>query len=139
MNKKQLRECLRIATEYHPRHPLFNTFSHYSFIFQNNSLLGWGINVNAVPPVHFGYGKRLKNFNYEDFLPKIHAELNAFNKVKGILDQRKDWTCLNIRLNKLREMKISAPCCTCSAWMRELGCKTVFFSTDAGFAKIKFN
>lgn len=133
MNKKLIRECLRIAEDFHPRHPLRDTFSHYSFIFQNNSMLGWGINVNAIPPIHFGYGKRIQNF---PFLPKIHAELNCYNKVKGILNPRYNWICVNIRLNKLNEMKISQPCSVCATWMKALGCSKVYFSTDIGFAKI---
>lgn len=138
MNKKQIRECVRIASDFHPRHPLFASFAHYSFIFQNNTMLGWGINVNAIPPIHFGYAQRMKNYNHEDFLPKIHAELHAYNRVKGLLDPKKAWECLNLRLNKSKEMKISAPCSVCANWMRSLGAETVYFSTDSGIAKLKF-
>lgn len=133
MNKKLIRECLRLAVDYHPRHPLFDTFSHYSFIFQNNSLLGWATNVNVVPPIHFGYGNRLKNLPFQ---PKTHAEHNAFNKVRGLINPKYCWTCLNIRLNKAFEIKNSMPCSCCSAWMKVMGCNHIWFSTDIGFAKI---
>lgn len=133
MKKTILRDALRIAREKLENHPQFDFFPHYAFIVQNNKIVEWATNNDAEPPKHLGYHKRLSHL--DEAPPKTHAEFNAWRKAKGILDPTKPFECINIRLNKTGELKLSAPCCCCQDFLDEMGCKAVYFTTEHGWAK----
>ena len=84
----------------------------------------WGANTNAVPPVHYGYTKG-----------KTHAEINAFKKARGVLEEGA-FSTVNIRLNKSGELRMAAPCRQCHEILTALGCTTFWFSTNSGFARL---
>lgn len=134
MKKTILRDALRIAREKLGNHPQLDHFPHYSFIVQGNKIIEWATNSNGVPPVHLGYHKRLSPI--EEVTPKSHAEFNAWKKAKGILNQNDSFECINIRLNKNGEMKMSAPCSCCKNFLLEMGCTSFHFTTESGWAKI---
>ena len=125
MKQTILKECIRIAREKNLQRD--SDFRHFSFIIQRNKLIEWGTNVSRVPPlIHFGYSNT----------SGWHSEVNAYRKAKGIIGEGY-FEVINIRLNKLGDLRISKPCKCCHAFLKELGCKDVWFSTDAGFAKLK--
>ena len=130
MKKTILRDALRIARDKLAGHPQYKFFCHYAFIVQDNKIVEWATNTELEPPKHLGYHTRLSQADTAH--PKAHAEFNAYKKAKGILDHSKPFECINIRLNKVGEMKMSAPCCCCQTFLDELGCSTVYFSTDNG-------
>jgi len=120
-------ECVRTAQSYNPKHSQRNGYRHYSFIVQSDKILGWDTNHDG--PCLYGYKP------YQ----KTHAENNAYFKCKTFLDKKKPFTVINIRLNKQGNLRMSAPCNCCVAWLRKLKCATVYFSVsdNIGFAKIK--
>ncbi len=138
MKKSMLHLTRRIALSHLPKHCQFDFYIHYSFIFQRNSLLDWSTNKVAIPEVHFGYHRRLANPTEGRFsgLPKLHAELAAFRKTRGLIDFRKPWEIVNIRLNKIGELRLSAPCSCCFGFLKELGCVRFHYSYDHGFLTI---
>jgi tRNA(Arg) A34 adenosine deaminase TadA len=130
MKNTILRECLRIARSKNTPelHPEFYHFPHYSFIVEANKIVAWGTNRHSgtLNP-HWGYTTK----------HKTHAETAAYQKAKGILSHSKTFECVNIRLNKLGELRLSKPCMCCHNFLSSLGCKIVYFSTEQGFAKLK--
>jgi len=68
--------------------------------------------------------------------PKIHSEIAAYRKAKGILTKNEPFEIVNIRLNKNKELRLSKPCICCFEIMKELGCSKFYFSSNAGFLKI---
>jgi hypothetical protein len=122
-----LRECLRIAKAKLPRHPQFAYYPHFSFIIQDNKLIEWATNTSHQPPIHLGYEARIM-----DGKAKTHAEFNAYRRAKGILISGAPFECVNIRLNKQGEMKMSAPCSCCHAFLGELGCINCYFTNGDG-------
>jgi len=125
MKQTILKECVRIAREKNQQRD--SDFRHFSFIIQRNKLVDWGTNVSRVPPmIHFGYPKT----------SGWHSEVNAYRKAKGILEDG-SFEVINIRLNKLGELRLSKPCKCCHAFLKELGCSYVYFSTDVGFARLR--
>src|SRR5215216_5136790 len=83
MKKSLFHECLSIAISKMHNHPQYENFIHFSFIVQNNKIVGYGRNNCATPPKHQGYHSRVPT-------PKTHSEINAYKKVKGILEKDKD-------------------------------------------------
>ena len=134
LKKKLINLCLKIAEDKLNKHPSFKSYPHYSFIIQNNKLIGHGVNRAVEPPRHWGYHTH-KDVNY---LPKLHSELDAWQRVKGILDDR-DFEIVNIRLNRRSELMLSAPCKNCYSLLTELGCRTFWYSTNINFVKLSLN
>lgn len=128
MKKSILRECLRIAkSKNNPEtHPKFgNGRHHFTFIVQDNKIIEMGINREGPP---------LKTFGYEDY-QGIHSENDAYKKAKGILGD-KIFEAVNIRLNNQDSLRLAAPCRCCHEFLKILGCKTIWFSTNEGFSRI---
>ncbi len=110
---------------------LHNQFMHHphtTFVVQGNKIIEWGENRTGDPPIYFGYTKQSE-------APKLHAELVAYRRARGILLPG-DFDLVNILLNKQGEVKTSAPCEVCQSWLREVGCRAVWFSTPNGWGKV---
>lgn len=131
MKNSLIRETLRIAREKLPSHPQFFHWPHFAFIIQDNKVIEWSYNTNEEPARHLGYHTQL-----EGGMAKTHAELNAYRAAKGLLNQKKPFEVINIRLSKLGNLRMSAPCKCCFTFLQTMGCSQCWFSTDVGFAKI---
>lgn len=130
MRKSSLNQFLRIARDKLDAHPQFMAFPHFSFIVQNNRLLGWATNASHTPPIHFGY----HDHPDKNYRPKLHAELRVYHKVRGILEPG-DFEMVNIRLNKTGELRLSKPCNKCFCLISRFGCSKFYYSSETGFAK----
>jgi len=126
INRKIIQQCFQISilNNTKEKHPEYEHHPHFSFIIQDGKLLEWGINRKGDSHFNFGYP------NYS----KIHAETEAYRKAKGILNHQKKWSCINIRLDKKNNLKISCPCERCFNFLSYVGCSRVFFSTPVGFS-----
>lgn len=65
----------------------------------------------------------------------VHSELDAVAGLRDLSNVRK-LTLTNIRVNRLRQLRYSKPCPVCQGFLSRLGFKTVYFSTDNGFARL---
>lgn len=124
MKKSLLDECARLSLVHMPKHPQHNCYRHYSFIIQRNQIVEWGVNRSSEPLI--GYPK----------YGKLHSECSAYFKARGIMEQNKEFEVVNIRLSANGGLKISKPCPCCQNFLSKFGCRGVWFSTEAGFAKI---
>lgn len=124
MKKSLLNLALKIAKKKLSHHPEKDHFSHYSFVVQEDKILGFGMNHVGLPPVHYGYGRD----EDDAYLPKTHSEISAWKKIRGILDKRKPFTVINIRLNRKGEVRKSKPCRVCLDILNSLGCNKVYFT-----------
>lgn len=131
MKKILLRECHRIALQKMDGHPQHDNYMHYTFIVQENKILEYAMNTPSEPPKHLGYHERIRNGS-----PKAHSEFNAFRRAKGLLNQQKSFDCINIRLNKKGDLRMSAPCVCCTNFLSSFGCRDCFFTTEEGWAKV---
>ena len=130
MKKSLLTEALTIAKRKLHQHPEGKRYLHYTFIVSENKILEWGFNHRGIPPIHMGYHRRIQD---EKFRPKIHSELSAYRKARGLLDKRKGFTAINIRLNRDGDFRNSFPCSVCHNLMKSLGCQEFYFTTSDGF------
>jgi transposase len=117
VTNKLLETCLTIARHYLPKHSRADGYKHYSFIIQKNQLIEWATNRSGPPIMYLGY----KNHQM------IHSETQAYKKAKGLL-HKESFEVINIRLNSKGELKISKPCHCCTVFLRNLGCRTIWFS-----------
>lgn len=131
MKNGLIRESLRIARGKLPSHPQFFHWPHFAFIIQDNKIIEWAYNTNAEPARHLGYHTQL-----EGGMAKTHAELNAYRAAKGLLDHKKTFEVVNIRLSKLGKIRLSKPCDCCTNFLRAMGCSQCWFSTADGWIKV---
>lgn len=132
MKKSILTEAYKIACYKLRLHPNYDHYIHYSFIIQDNKIIEWGTNTNAVPAIHFGYQARLDN---SDFQPKTHSEWMAYKRARGLLNKKKSFDLINIRLNRQKELKLSKPCEYCYPILMSIGCRKIYYSDDLGFLR----
>lgn len=129
MRKQIILDCLRVARGqvFNKNHPEYGNYLHWTFIVQDGKVLGFGRNRPGRP--------YYDNFGYTA-LSKIHSEMDCWRKVKGLINSNKSFKCINIRLNKQGELRLSKPCACCVSFLDFVGCHSVIFSTEAGFGKL---
>jgi hypothetical protein len=124
--KRSLEICIKIARKELPNHPDMDGKScHWTFIFQSGKLIEWATNRCSNPPSWLGYPEHAG----------VHSEINAYRKAKGLLDKKKSFDIVNIRLNRQSDLRNSYPCKKCFSKMKALGCQRMYFSTDIGMCK----
>jgi hypothetical protein len=128
IKSKILEETLRISrlknTEY--LHPEYGNYHHFSFLIWKGKILTWATNKkDGCSHIKFGYLPRCK----------VHSEFEAVRKAKFWVDLS-EAAIVNVRLNKLNETRLSAPCKSCKAFLKSQGIDTVYYSTNNGFEKL---
>lgn len=113
-----LRECMRRSIIKLPHHSQ-RKWKHFSFVISDGKILSCGVNRDGDPDPR-----------YADHC-KIHAEVDAFRKARGILDS--DFDVVNIRMNNNGHIRMSKPCPSCENFLRSMQCRSVFYSTDDSF------
>jgi len=124
MKRKLLNECLEIALKNNTpiKHPQWTAYHHFSFIIQKNKIVEWGTNRCSSPLTFLGY------MPYS----KMHSEYDAYFKAKGIMLRDKPFEVINIRLTKTNLIGGSSPCKCCFAFLKNMGCKRIWFTTEVG-------
>ena len=95
-------------------------------------IIGIGCNSNKTHPTQKFYN-RYREGSF-DMLPKLHAEINCLNQLKG----------LNINFSKVKlyiyrigndcEHRISRPCPSCMAAIKDMGIKNIYYTTNEGYS-----
>jgi tRNA(Arg) A34 adenosine deaminase TadA len=123
-----IKQCLRIALRELPNH--IESRRHWSFIIQKGRIVEWAKNRLGEPTGMYFAG-------YQPGRHALHAEINALSKAKGLMDLRKPWSLINIRLTAQGQLVMSAPCPVCTGFMRACGCREFIYSDSHGrFVKI---
>jgi len=123
-----LEECTRIALRELPRHA--ESRCHWSFIIQRGKIVEWGINRLGEPTGMYFAG-------YKPGRHALHSEVIALSKSRGIMNMRKAWSLINIRLTAHKQLVMSAPCPICTGFMKACGCREFIYSDSHGrFVKI---
>jgi tRNA(Arg) A34 adenosine deaminase TadA len=129
MKKKLLSLCLNIALQNNSKHPEFGFYHHFSFVIQDNAICDWGVNRKREPMQYLGYQTHTK----------MHSEVDAYFKARGLLDKGKNFDVINIRLTKTNKIVRSDPCPCCFSFLRKAGARKIFFTTSLGnFASMNF-
>lgn len=97
----------------------------------SGSIISIGCNRNKTHPSQSFYNKyRIKS---EYMLPKLHAEVNCLNAMKG-LDVNFSKVKLYIyRIRKDKPFGLSRPCPSCMAFIKDLGIKNIYYTSNDGY------
>lgn len=135
MKRSALLLCIDIAQREHRKQTTpARAFRHWSFVWQHNRLLEWAVNR----PESVGFARR---FGYYDYRHTLHAEVAALKKSLGLLDRRKPWYMVNVRLLANGALGCSKPCLRCQGLLHALGCAQCWYTTgayDPAFCAVKF-
>lgn len=94
------------------------------------TIIGVGFNTNKTHPMQKKYNRYR---NGENFIPKLHAEINYLNSIR-YLDINFSKVKLYIyRKRKSAKYGMCRPCPSCMAAIKDLGIKHVYYTTDEGF------
>lgn len=129
MNSADFVRCISIANKEFDRHQA-DTFRHWSFIFQRGRMIEWSQNRLGDP-------SGFHNLGYRDKRHSIHAEPRVLLKARGVLDRRRAWECVNVRLGANREPRMALPCWICFNYLKALNCRMVYYTNIEGiFANV---
>jgi tRNA(Arg) A34 adenosine deaminase TadA len=131
MKRKLIDECLKIALKNNKpeKHQEWSNYHHFSFVIQDDNIVSVGKNRCSSPLLYLGY----------QLHTKMHSEVDAYFKAKGILSKKNRFEVINIRLTKTNIIRHSEPCKCCFAFLKNLGCYRVWFTTNIGnFACLTF-
>lgn len=94
------------------------------------TIIGVGFNTNKTHPMQKKYNRYR---NGENFIPKLHAEINCLNSIR-YLDINFSKVKLYIyRKRKSAKYGMCRPCPSCLAAIKDLGIKHIYYTTDEGF------
>lgn len=132
MKKSIFNAALQIAKSKLHKHPQVDCYPHYCFIVQDNRIIEWATNSSHIPPKHYGYHRT----DDPTFVPKLHAEVFAYKRAKGLLNHDDPFEIINMRFTKNGLMRLSKPCKSCFHLMKVFGCKKFYYSSEVGFLSI---
>lgn len=125
MKRRILEECMKIAVARIKarNHPRLKSFMHFTFIVQDGRIMGYGVNRVSEPMAGYPeYGM-------------MHSECDAYFSTR--FDKSEPWDAVNIRLGMRMTPRMSKPCACCTAFLKRLGCRAVWFTITEGFAKLE--
>jgi hypothetical protein len=133
VKRKQLQQCATIARANFYKHPS-QTYRLWAFVWQGGELVDWSTNKKATARLRrCGYGVPGNNCHRDT----LHAEPEAFRKSYGLLDHRKAWSIVCIRIRKDMSFGMACPCALCNSFIKAHGCSEAYFTVYGNdFAKI---
>lgn len=98
-------------------------------------ILSVGFNSNKTHPIQKIYNK--ERFEEDNTPHSLHAEIAALCLIKNRNDI--EWGSVELyiyRENKKGEPRLSKPCASCLAMIKDLGIKDIYYTTDGGYAHL---
>ena len=136
MKKSKLEKFVEIAKALQPTchsYPIIRTF-HVTFAMHKKRTIAIGINNYKTHP-------NIPKLNYQSeegedlrHIARVHSELNCVLKLqnKMDLDDLNDIVFVNIRLDRMGNVRYARPCNGCSHLLKQVGYKKLFYSGDCG-------
>lgn len=95
-------------------------------------VIGLGCNCNKTHPVQKFYNRFREDSN--ELLPKLHAEINCINQLKGLNINFSKVKLYIYRIGNDREFRIARPCPSCMAAIKDLGIRDIYYTTNDGYS-----
>lgn len=108
-------------------HPEWGNKHHWTYVLQAGVVVGFGVNRDVAPPVGLPYDRKFS---------KLHAEVDALRRTRGLLDFSRPFDLLNVRLNRRSEQRTAAPCAGCVRVAYAFGVRSVYYTTDTGIERV---
>ena len=100
------------------------------------TIIGVGFNTNKTHPMQKKYNRYR---NGEDFVPKLHAEINCLNSIRHLDVNFSKVKLYVYRIRNDRPHGMSRPCPSCMAAIKDLGIHNIYYTTNDGFAYEKLD
>lgn len=107
-------------------------------VYYKGNIIAKGFNSNKTSPVQERYNVyRYRNEGDRYYPAKNHAEISTLKKIRNL-----DIDFSKVRVYTYRELKDgkianSRPCPSCLAFIKQLGIKQIYYTTNDGYAKEK--
>jgi len=98
-------------------------------------IIAVGFNCNKTHPRQKYYNRYREDTDV--MLPKLHAEINCINQLKGLNINFSKVKLYIYRIGNDRDCRMARPCSSCMAAIKDLGIKNIYYTTDSGFAHEK--
>ena len=125
MKKKLLKQCVILARKEYDKHS--SKFRHWTFVVQENKIIGWATNTKVDTPLFF--------LGYKDF-QHVHSEPMALKRTWGLINHKKYFSVVNIRLLANKELAMAKPCEVCFPFLIACGAREIIWSTENSFEEI---
>lgn len=100
-------------------------------VYQGN-IIGVGCNLNKTHPIQQYYNKyRGVTMKYP---AKLHAEIHCLNQIKYLNINFSKVKLYIYRIRKDQPFGLARPCPSCMAAIKDLGIKTIYYTTNDGYA-----
>ena len=97
-------------------------------------VIATGVNSNKTHPMQNEYNKyRIES--PEDYDAKCHAEIAALLHIKDKSLDAKKMRLYVYRIMKNRDFGMARPCPSCMQAIKDFGIRTIFYTTDTGYAE----
>lgn len=109
----------------------FKKFKIGCVVVYKKAIIGMGFNCNKTHPLQKEYNKL--RFDCDATPQKLHAEMHALASLK-YMDI--DWKKVQVYIYRLKQtgMGMARPCVSCMSYIKRLGIKHIYYSTELGFA-----
>lgn len=97
----------------------------------HGQLIGIGCNSNKTHPTQKFYNKYRDDS--DEILPKLHAEINCINQIKGLNINFSKVKLYIYRIGNDRDFRLARPCPSCMAAIKDLGIKNIYYTTNVGY------
>ncbi len=123
----------------------FNRFHVGAVITYKNRIIGQGHNSDKTDPMQRFYNEMYREFNNTDgayIKHSLHAELSAIKSIPYCVGKDVDFSKCNIYVYRICPGKRlgfgnSLPCPACSAALRDMNIRNVYFTSDEGYAYVE--
>lgn len=96
-------------------------------------LLAVGYNSNKTSPVQKEYNKQ-RDFDVDTAINSLHAECACLNKIRRLNIDFSKAVLFVYRERKNGKRAMARPCRACMQYVKDLGIKHVYYTTDDGWA-----
>jgi hypothetical protein len=106
----------------------------FSYIYQGSNVIESATNLTGAdgcgtarhsPDGHLGYVRE-----------SVHSEVRCYRKARGLLNRRKSWGIIVIRIGSHGSFLLAKPCVICQAYLRSVGCAHIYYSEPQGITKL---
>lgn len=109
----------------------FEKFNIGCVVVYKKAIIGVGFNCNKTHPLQKEYNKL--RFDSDSTPQKLHAEMHALLPIRHM---DIDWKKVKVYVYRLKKegMGLARPCISCMSYIKNLGIKHIYYSTDYGYA-----
>ena len=106
-------------------------------VYNKQHIISVGYNSNKTHPIQQAYNKYRHFNNLRVYCPdKLHAEIHCLSSLKSYIDL--DYNKVNLFIARIRrdgKMALARPCNACMAYIKKLGIRKIYYTTDYGCAE----